>query len=135
MIRINTTSRAPDYTDLDLDFIVKPGTQEVQKKVGIEAIKRSIRNLILTNFYERPFRHYIGSNAQKLLFDPLTPMTAHMLNTAIQETITNFEPRVRLLSVSVTPKYDNNGYDCQIKFQPLNRLEPVVTGIFLERIR
>lgn len=135
MIRINTTSRAADYTDLDLNFIPQPGTKEINKMTGVEAIKRSVRNLILTNFYERPFRHYIGSNAQKLLFDPLTSMTAHMLNTAIQETIQNFEPRVRLLSVAVTPKYDDNGYECLIRFQPLNKLEPVVTSLFLERIR
>ena len=135
MLRINTTARSPDYADLDLDFVSNPGTQELQKKVGIEAIKRSVRNLILTNFYERPFRHYIGSNAQKLLFDPITNITAHMLNTAIKETITNFEPRVKLMSVSTQPNYDNNGYECTITFQPLNRLEPVVTSIFLERIR
>lgn len=135
MIRINTTSRAADYTDLDLDFVASPGTQELQKKVGIEAIKRSVRNLVLTNFYERPFRHYVGSNAQKLLFDPITSVTAHMLNTAIRETITNFEPRVNLISVATTPNYDNNGYECIITFQPLNRLEPIVTSIFLERIR
>lgn len=128
-------TRQKDYTDLDLDFVKKPGTKEINKLVGVESIKRSIRNLILTNFYERPFRHYIGSNAQKLLFDPLTVLTAHMLNNAIQETIQNFEPRAKLISVSTTPKYDNNGYECQITFQPLNRLEPVVTSIFLERIR
>lgn len=135
MIKINTTSRAPNYTDLDLDFIVQPGTKEIKKMVGIDAIKRSIRNLILTNFYERPFRHYLGSNAQKLLFDPLTSMTANMLNTAIIETIRNFEPRVNLIGVATTPKYDSNGYESQITFQPLNRLEPVVTTVFLERIR
>lgn len=135
MIRINTTSREKDYSDLDLDFIPKLGTKEVNKLIGVEAIKRSVRNLILTNFYERPFRHYLGSNAQTILFDPITTMTAHMLNTAVIETIKNFEPRVRLISVATTPKYDENGYDCQITFQPLNRLEPVVTSLFLERIR
>ena len=135
MIRINTTSRAADYSDLDLDFIVKPGTKEIQKKVGVEALKRSVRNLVLTNFYERPFRHYVGSNAQKILFDPITNITAHMLNTAIRETIENFEPRVSIISIETTPKYDQNGYEAKITFKPVNRLEPVVTTLFLERIR
>lgn len=135
MLKINTTSRAEDYTDLDLDFIAQPGTMEIKKMTGVDAIIRSVRNLILTNFYERPFRHYIGSNAQKLLFDPLTSITAQLLNNAIRETITNLEPRVTLLSVTTTPKYDQNGYDCRITFRPLNRLEPIVTSIFLERIR
>ena len=66
-------SRTPDYSDLDLDFIPHRTTKDVLVKTGADAIKRSVRNLVLTNFYEKPFRPGIGSNAVKLLFDNITP--------------------------------------------------------------
>lgn len=132
--------RRPDYSDLDLDFIPHPTTGDVVKKTGIDAIKRSVRNLILTNFYDRPFRTYIGSNAQKILFDNINPLTATFLKNAIIETLVNFEPRIQLLDdddrgvyVQVDP--DNNGYLAKISFIIVNRGEPASINIFLERIR
>jgi phage baseplate assembly protein W len=132
--------RKPDYSDLDLDFIPHPTTGDVVKKTGLEAIKRSVRNLILTNFYDRPFRTYIGSNAQKILFDNINPLTATFLKNAIIETLVNFEPRIQLLDdddrgvfVQVDP--DNNGYLVKISFIIINRGEPASINIFLERIR
>lgn len=132
---INKISRAPDYSDLDLDFIAHPTTGDVMKKKGVEAIKRSVRNLILTNFYDRPFVSRIGSNAQKLLFENGNLLTANFLKDAIVEVVSNFEPRVLLQDVLVEFDYDNNGYNASIQFIILNRNEPVVTSLFLERIR
>jgi phage baseplate assembly protein W len=134
--------RRPDYSDLDLDFIAHPTTGDVVKKTGVDAIKRSVRNLILTNFYDRPFRSYIGSNAQKILFDNINIFTATFLKDAIAEVITNFEPRVRLpdtemndsgIEVSVDP--DLNGYNVRITFIIVNRGEPATINLFLERLR
>lgn len=128
-------SRKYDYSDLDLDFIAHPTTKDVMRKTGIDAIKRSVRNLILTNFYDRPFRPWIGSNAQKLLFENANPLTATFLRDAIVEVLTNYEPRVVVQKVDVVFDYDNNGYSAKIYFVVLNSNEPVVTTIFLERIR
>jgi len=128
-------ARLPDYTDLDLDFIRHPGTSDVTKKTGVEAIKRSVRNLVLTNFYERPFRSSIGSNAQKLLFENVNPLTAINLQNAIKETILNFEPRINLIGIEVIVAPDQNGYNVRLTFRINNRLEPVVSGLFLKRIR
>lgn len=128
-------SRDPDYSDLDLDFLAHPTTKDIVKKKGADAIKRSIRNLILTNFYDRPFQHYIGSNAQKLLFDNASQLTANFLTDAIKEVITKFEPRVLLIGVEVNFDYDNNGYNAVISYSILNRPQPLVTTIFLERLR
>ena len=128
-------NRAPDYVDLDLDFFAHPTTKDVMMRVGEEAIKRSVRNLLFTNFYERPFRHNIGSNVYKLLFDNINPITAMFIKDAITETINNFEPRVRLLDVEVDPDIDNNGFNVRLRYVILNRELPVVTGLFLERIR
>jgi phage baseplate assembly protein W len=132
---VNIISRKNDYSDLDLDFMPHPTTKDVMKKTGIEAIKRSVRNLILTNFYDRPFQPYIGSNALKLLFDNATPITANFLNNAIRETITNFEPRVRLEDLRINFDLDNNGYNVTLYIVILNRNEPAVINLFLERIR
>lgn len=129
------TSRLPDYKDLDLDFIPHPATGDVVKKVGNDSIKRSIRNLILSNFYERPFRPFIGSNAQKLLFDNASSITQNLLKDAISEVINNYEPRVSLKDLVIEFDYDNNGYNVTLSYVILNRSEPVVTSIFLERIR
>lgn len=128
-------SRQYDYSDLDLDFLAHPTTKDVMRKTGIEAVKRSVRNLILTNFYDRPFRPWIGSNAQKLLFENANPLTAGFLRDAIVEVLTNYEPRVVVQNVEVTFDIDNNGYSAKIFFVVLNSNEPVVTTIFLERIR
>ena len=130
-----TIARQPDYSDLDLDFIAHPMTGDIVRKKGTEAIKRSIRNLILTNFYDRPFRPGIGSNAQKLLFENANHLTANFLVDAIKETINRFEPRVQLLRVDVIFDEDNNGYNATIVYSMVNRPEPIVTTLFLERLR
>lgn len=128
-------ARKPDYSDLDLDFIAHPTTGDIVRKTGDDAIKRSVRNLILTNFYDRPFRPYIGSNTQKLLFELISPITANLLKDAIFEVINNYEPRVRISELVVDPDEDNNGYNVSIRYEILNRGEPALISLFLERIR
>jgi phage baseplate assembly protein W len=130
-----TINRKPDYSDLNLDFMAHPTTGGVMKLTGEEAIKRSIRNLVLTNFYDRPFRSYIGSNASKLLFENANALTASFLKDAIREVIGNYEPRVSVRDVSIFVDNDNNGYVATIAFSVVNRIDPLTTVIFLERIR
>jgi phage baseplate assembly protein W len=127
--------RTPTYSDLDLDFIPHPTTGDVVRKTGEDAIKRSVRNLILTNFYDRPFRSYIGSNAQKLLFENANAITAALLKDAIREVIENYEPRVKLTNVELQFDYDNNGYNVAMRYIILNREQPAIITLFLERIR
>jgi hypothetical protein len=129
------TSRQPDYADLDLDFLPHPTTGDILRKTGQDAIKRSVRNLILTNYYEKPFRPGIGSNALRLLFDNANPLTATFLKDAIMEVIRNYEPRVEMINLAVNFDIDNNGYNVDMQYVILNRNEPVITTIFLERIR
>ena len=128
-------ARKNDYSDLDLDFIRHPITGDVTKKVGQDAIKRSIRNLILTNFYDRPFRSGIGCNAQKLLFENANHIVAGFLKDAIVEVVQNYEPRVKITNLVVDFDYDNNGYKVTITYVLLNRLEPANITLFLERLR
>lgn len=130
-------TRQPNYADLDLDFIPNPTTGDIVLKRGIDAIKRSVRNLIFTNFYDRKFRSWIGSNARGLLFELVNPLTAQFLKDAINEVITNYEPRVQIVDrgISVSPNPDQNGYDVSISFIIINRNLPAQISFFLERIR
>jgi phage baseplate assembly protein W len=135
IVNVQKIARKIDYVDLDLDFSVHPVTGDIAKKVGVEAIARSVRNLIFYNFYDKPFQPQLGSNAQKLLFDNITLMTANMLRDAIIQVIENFEPRAEVIDVFVQSQPDENGYSAKIAFKPINRTEPYTISIFLERIR
>ena len=128
-------SRTPDYSDLDLNFMMNPSTGDINILTGEQDIKRAVRNLIMTNFYERKFQSYIGSDVNALLFDLATPLTAVYLKDAIANVINNFEPRVSLIEVDITPDYDRNGFEVRLIYVIKNREQPVVTSIFLERIR
>ena len=128
-------ARKPDYSDLDLDFLPHPTTGDVVKKVGEDAIKRSVRNLILTNFYDRPFRSYIGSEVRRLLFENINPLTATFLTDAITQTLRNYEPRISLIEVLVSVSADNNGYNVRLSYNILNNSQPVTINLFLNRIR
>ena len=134
MAQLNV-SRQPDYSDLDLDFMINPVTGDINKKKGTDAIKRSIRNLIFTNFYDRPFQSYIGSGVRALLFENSDPFTAIGLQTAIETCLNNFEPRISLQNVVVSEDIDNHAYNVRIEYIILNKELPVVQSIFLERIR
>lgn len=128
-------TRKPDYADLDLDFIAHPTTGDIVRKIGPDAIKRSVRNLILTNFYDRPFRPGIGSNVQKLLFENPSPLTLTFLKDAIAEVLRNYEPRIAVNSIDVQLDFDQNGFNVRLEYVILNTLLPVVSTLFLERIR
>ena len=127
---------ARQYTDLDLFFGRKSVSKDINKVTDIQAVKRSIRNLVLTNHYEKPFHPEIGSGVRGMLFEPMTPLTAHILTRKIEDVIVNFEPRARLISVRATPNLDRNEYECTIEFFVVNApTELVDLTVFLERLR
>lgn len=128
-------SRDPDYKDLDLNFQINPATGDINKITGERAIKRSIRNLIFTNYYERPFRSAIGSDIPRLLFDNVDPLTAVFVEDAIKALINNHEPRVRLINVIAEADMENNGFKVIIQYVIINREQPVSINLFLEKIR
>ena len=123
------------YKDLNLDFEKNTVTKDIQKITDIEAVKRSVRNLINTNHYEKPFHPEIGSNLRAMLFENLTPQMNHLISKQIEMLIRNYEPRVRLVQVNSVPSFDKNGYLATISFYVLNHPEPVVVENFLERLR
>ena len=123
------------YKDLNLDFAKNTVTKDIQKITDIEAVKRSVRNLINTNHYEKPFHPEIGSNIRAMLFENMTPQMNHLISKQIEKLITNYEPRVRLIQVDSILDLDRNGYMCTIAFYVMNYPEPVFVENFLERLR
>ena len=123
------------YKDLNLDFQKNTATKDIQKITDVEAVKRSVRNLINTNHYEKPFHPEIGSNLRAMLFENITPQMNHIISKQIDNLIRNFEPRCRLVQVNTQPDLDRNRYACQISFYVVNHPEPVTVESFLERLR
>ena len=127
---------ARQYTDLDLFFGKKATSKDISKVTDVQAVKRSVRNLILTNHYEKPFHPEIGSGVRGILFEPMTPITAHILTRKIEDVIENFEPRVRLINVIAYPNLDRNAYEVSVEFYVVNMpTELVDLTLFLERLR
>ena len=134
MAQVNI-SRQPDYSDLDLDFQINPITGDINKKKGVDAVKRSLRNLIFTSYYERPFNSSLGSDVPKLLFDNVDLVTASLLEDTLKRLINIYEPRVQLTSLVVFADIDNHGFNVQMEYIILNTETPATFNIFLERIR
>ena len=110
-------------------------TNDVNNLTDVEAVKRSVRNLINTNHYERPFHPEIGSDVRAMLFEPMTPLTALNLQRKVAEVINNFEPRVNLVQILARPDFDNNSYHLRIMFYVVGVPEPVTVETLLERLR
>ena len=129
------TRNVKQYKDLDL-FFSKKTNKDLNKVTDIEAVKRSVRNLILHNTFEKPFHPEIGGNVRGLLFENMTPMTSAVIARKIEDTINNFEPRARLVGVKAQPDFDTNGYNVSVYFYVANApTELVELDTFLERLR
>tara|TARA_R110001632_G_scaffold164108_1_gene282510 strand:- start:111 stop:593 length:483 start_codon:yes stop_codon:yes gene_type:complete len=138
------------YKDLDLFFTKKKlsskdsdgavtvsgAKSDIEKVTDITAVKRSIRNLVLTNHYEKPFHPEIGCGVREILFELMTPISAHLLTRKVEDVITEYEPRAQLVGVKSTPDIDRNAYELTIEFYVLNApTELVDLTVLLERLR
>ena len=129
------TRNVKQYKDLDL-FFSKKSNKDVNKVTDIEAVKRSVRNLVLLNSYEKPFHPEIAGDVRALLFENMTPLTSAVIARKIQDVIENFEPRARLTGVNVVPDFDRNAYDVTVYFYVVNApTELVEVTQLLERLR
>ena len=134
--RHNDSDRnAQIFKDINLSLAKHPITGDIASLSNVEAVKRSVRNLINTNFYERPFHPEIGSNVRSVLFEPVSPVVAAVLERHVKDVIENFEPRAELVDVQVKDNSDRNEYKVQIKFYVVNSSDIVDMNIFLERLR
>ena len=123
------------WSDLDLDFTKHPVTKDVTRKTNVEAVKRSVKNLIRTNRYERPFHPEIDGGVTRHLFGLSTAHTKYDIELAVRNCLENFESRVIVDDVVVIGDLDRNGFHVSIFFTVVNSPEPIEVGLFLERIR
>jgi phage baseplate assembly protein W len=124
------------YSDLDLFFGQNNTDGDVNQTYDAQAVKRSIRNLVLTNQYEKPFHPEIYSGVRGMLFELMTPTTAVIIARHVEDVIVNYEPRARLVGVRAYPDLDRNEYEISIEFYIVNAPTELVTlELVLERVR
>jgi phage baseplate assembly protein W len=123
------------YSDISISFGINPFNKDVNKITEVDSVKRSIKNLILTNRYERILDPAIGGNIRDLLFEPMNSMTTSVLEDYVTDTVKNYEPRAILDKVVANPDYDNNSYEITIQFRVNSVEQPQTLAVTLERIR
>jgi len=136
MATVNTTENfVRDFRDLDLSFNIHPVRKDVNVHKSERAVINSIKNLVLTNHYERPFQPELGSNIRRLLFENVDSVMAAQIEREIEETIENFEPRAQISNVTAIAAPDENKYNIVMEFFVINNPNPITINFFLERIR
>jgi phage baseplate assembly protein W len=124
------------FKDLNITFKSHPVTGDLTTVKDEAAIKQAIINLLLTNRGERMFAPQIGSSLSELLFEMLDYATSSLVNTEVENTLTVYEPRIKILSLATTPNFDDNGFDVELVFEVIGRDDlPRSINFFLERTR
>jgi phage baseplate assembly protein W len=130
-----TTNIVRQFKDLDLNFTIHPVKKDLNKLTAERAVVNSIKNLVSTNHYEKPFNPSFGSNLRRLLFENADKFTASLIEREISEVIRNYEPRATVKTVIVSPRVDENGFNVELEFFVVNQTDPLTITFFLERIR
>lgn len=130
-----TIGRVRQYKDISLSMTKNPITNDVLAVTGTEAVKRSLKNILMTNVGEMPFFPEFGSRLRHLLFEPIDPITTALLSSEIRATIEAFEPRVRITNLVITPTDAENAYQVDLEFKIVNQIQPVTFTVFLSRVR
>ncbi len=123
------------FSDLDLAFIAHPITGQLARKTNRDAVRQSVKSLILTDYFERPFKSDIGCSIRYYLFELFTPALKQQMENAIREVIKNYEPRAEIIDVLVEERQDLNALTVSVAFFILNDPEPVFLDVILERVR
>ena len=134
-IQNKSTRNSRPFRDIDLDFQRNIVTNDINVVEDIIAVKRAVKNLVQTNFYERPFQPELGCGVRELLFENFTPMTKIFLQRKIEEVLINYEPRIELQNVAVDDDQDKNRLVVDIYFYIVGVPGPQVVQTFLQRVR
>tara|TARA_Y100000361_G_scaffold97407_1_gene87347 strand:- start:369 stop:773 length:405 start_codon:yes stop_codon:yes gene_type:complete len=127
--------RARIYKDFDLSFSKNSITGDINKKLDVNAVKQSMKNLILSGTFERPFQPDLGTELGNLLFENATMFTADRIKNTIENVLENYEKRAEVFDIECNPQYDNNAYDVTIRFQVVGINQPEELQVKLERLR
>lgn len=129
------SEKKPFYSDFFTNFNVHPQNKRLVKYTNEESVKRSIKNLILTDKYDRLFQPEIGCRIRSLLFENMSPAIVDELKKTIQETVDTYEPRARLIDIIVQSNEERHSYDVYIYFEVINSVNPVLLNLTLYRAR
>jgi|TARA_B110000263_G_C14863794_1_gene309788 phage baseplate assembly protein W len=132
---VSTVSRKKGWADLDLSLKRHPIQKDIIPLKDDKAIRNAVKNLVLTNFYERPFQHSKGANLSGLLFEPADMITAYEIKESIREVITYYEPRVIIRGVNVLDDLDQNAWIINIRFLIKNINIETNVEVLLRRTR
>ena len=131
----NSKRNVRKFSDIDLSFTRNLVTSDVVQIEDVIAVKRSVKNLVQTNFYERPFQPELGCGIRELLFENFTPLTKIFIEGKIREVLVNFEPRIELTSVNVDDDQDGNRLVVDVNFYVVGIPGPQTVQTFLQRLR
>jgi phage baseplate assembly protein W len=123
------------YKDLDLDFIAHPIKEDIVPLTGVDAVKRSVRNIVLLNNFEAPFQPSKGGNVPGMLFENFDPVTAIEIKQKILSNVGRLEKRAKDVSCDVSQSDDENTIIITVRFSVETQLDPVTIQVFLERAR
>ena len=123
------------YKDLDLAFTANPVSGDVSKKIDFNAVKQALYILLQTNFYERPFAPDKGANLRGFLFEPMSNLVAGLIQNTIKNIIESYEPRAKIVSISVVANFDTNSYDVTLKYYGIGIDRPQILTANLKRLR
>lgn len=123
------------YSDISKNLVINPVTKDITRNTNENSVKEAIKNLLFIDKGELPFQPNVGSNIKAMLFEPLTPATAKVLEGLIEETIENYEPRANVIEVVVTGSLDEYYVNVKIVFHVINNEEPQTLEVVLERVR
>ena len=123
------------YSDIDLMFKIHPVKKDLVLSTNEQSVVRSIKNLIFTNHYERPFQAGVGSNIRKMLFEPFSPLTANYVEKEIYDVIKLYEPRITGLVVKAAANVDESALEVVIQFYLNTQTNLTRIDVLLERLR
>jgi phage baseplate assembly protein W len=132
------TSPSPNkilYSDFFINLDMHPVSRDAASRNNENAIKESMRNLLMTDAGERPFQPKLGGNIRAMLFEHITPQTMISMREQIRECLIQYEPRANLIDVIVNPDYDRNHVNVTIVFNVINRQEPISLDVIITRVR
>jgi phage baseplate assembly protein W len=123
------------YSDIRTNLDIHPVKGDIVLLKNIDAVKTSIRNILLTRPYERPRKPDFGAGLSAYLFEDMSPVTEQSIKGAIELAIENYEKRANVIEVYVTALYDKNAYAATIIFSIVNDINPAKLDLLLERVR
>ena len=127
--------KEPVFKDIALSFTAHPVTGNVKALTNRDAVKQSVKNIVLTNFYERPYSPNLGGNILSQLFENMDSITQYEISTNIRQALDNYEPRAIIDDIVTDFFEDQNAINVTITFRVRNDVNPISVNVLLDRVR